>query len=223
MSAATILTLANGHGIDLLDPSATDVDFAVIAEHLAKEKRYNGATPGREYSVAEHCCRGADAILRCGGSATLAAYFLLHDAHEYILKDLTTPLKTAVADIARSYYEAVPAHIINAFDVLEQRADAAILDAAGLAWPIPKDIRVQVKHWDLVMFVTEWRDLMLNAEHPNWAPYEGILPLTERILIPWPWDAAQRQYLARCMKLLPALKGKLALVPAEIEHRGVIS
>ena len=54
MSARTILTLANGKGADLLNLRPEDVDFAAFAEHLAKEKRFNGATPGLEYSVADH-------------------------------------------------------------------------------------------------------------------------------------------------------------------------
>jgi hypothetical protein len=100
VSAATILTLANGKGIDLLDPKPEDIDFDAIAQHLAKEKRYNGATPGLEYSVAEHCARGASAILTATGNTTLAAYFLLHDAHEHTLKDDTTPKKRAIAELA---------------------------------------------------------------------------------------------------------------------------
>ncbi len=203
MSARTTLTLANGRGIDLLSPQASDIDFAVIAEHLAKEKRYNGATPNSEYSVAEHCVRGANAIAHVTGDAMLAAYFLLHDAHEHLVKDLTTPLKQAVADIAHEYYEAVPAQIVNAFEILEERADAVIYEAAGLLWPAPTMVRITIKHWDLVMFVTEWRDLMKGVEHPNWAPYANVAPLTEQILLPWPWDVARNRYLASCQMLLP--------------------
>ena len=40
MSARTILTLANGNGMDLRYPTPTDyADPDWIAEHLAKEKR----------------------------------------------------------------------------------------------------------------------------------------------------------------------------------------
>lgn len=217
MSAATILTLANGRGIDLLDPLSSDIDFESIAEHLAKEKRYNGATPGIEYSVAEHCCRGADAILAEGGyaSESVAAFFLLHDAHEAFIKDLTTPLKVAVAQIASTYYKTVPAEVIDSFDILERRIDAAIYKAAGFRWPLLPQFKSEVKRFDLIMFVTEWRDLMGDIEHPNWAPYERIQPLVEKIVLPWPWEVARRQYLARCMKLLPVFKEKLALAPIE--------
>jgi hypothetical protein len=45
MTAATILTLANGKGVDLLALKPEDIDFAALAEHLGKEARFNGATP----------------------------------------------------------------------------------------------------------------------------------------------------------------------------------
>lgn len=48
MSAATILTLANGRGIDLLYPKVSDVHWPSYAEALAKENRYNGHTPWRD-------------------------------------------------------------------------------------------------------------------------------------------------------------------------------
>src|SRR5574341_2281102 len=38
-----------------LDPRPEDFDPAVIAEQLAKHARFAGSTPGRFYSVAEHC------------------------------------------------------------------------------------------------------------------------------------------------------------------------
>jgi hypothetical protein len=203
VSAATILTLANGKGIDLLDPKPGDIDFDVIAQHLAKEKRYNGATPGLEYSVAEHCARGAAAILTATGNTTLAAYFLLHDAHEHTLKDDTTPKKRAIAELASERFGILGEHIFETFKLLEYRQDVAIHHAAGLAWPPERHETVaQVKHWDLVMFVTEWRDLMRGVDHPNWAPYENITPLPEKIE-PWPWQAARAVYLSRCQMLLP--------------------
>ena len=203
MSAATILTLANGKGIDLLDPKPSDIDFDVIAQHLAKEKRYNGATPGIEYSVAEHCARGAVAILAATGDTTLAAYFLLHDAHEHTLRDDTTPKKRAIAELAYQHFGILGDQIFETFRLLEYRQDVAIHTAAGLAWPPePPELVAQVKHWDLVMFVTEWRDLMRGVEHPNWKPYEAVTPLADKIE-PWPWQSARAVYLSHCQMLLP--------------------
>jgi uncharacterized protein len=224
MSAATILTLANGAGIDLLDPKPEDIDFNVVAEHLAKEKRYNGATRDVEYSVAEHCVRGANAILVETEDATLAAYFLLHDAHEHTIKDDTTPKKRALAELAQQRFGVLAEHVMETFKLLEYRQDVAIHEAAGLAWPPPSPALVSaIKRWDLIMFVTEWRDLMAAAPHPNWKDYQHVTALEDRIGNPWPWQTARSRYLAACYRLLPALKNSIALVPATIEHRGVVT
>lgn len=207
MTAATILTLANGKGIDLLDPQAADIDFAAIAEHLAKENRYNGATPDICYSVAEHCVRCHDAVLGMSEDAELAAYLLLHDAHEAFLKDDTTPKKRAVAEIARVRFGLMAAQIIAAFEIATEGFDKAIHRAAGLAWPPPKDMRGEIKKFDLVLFVTEWRDLMHGVPHPNWAPYSGLKPLPDKI-VPWPWAQARAAWLYRAQRILPALQGQ---------------
>ena len=203
----TILTLSNGKGIDLVDPKASDIDFAVIAEHLAKEKRYNGATRGLEYSVAQHCVIGADAILADTGNEALAAYFLLHDAPEAFLKDDTTPKKRALAAMASEHFGILASQIMDAFDLLTYRFDAATHEAAGLAWPMPIDIRRAVKAYDLTMFVTEWRDLMSGAVHPAWDEYRDVAPLRD-VIKPIDWQCAAFDYRARCKKLLPALKGE---------------
>jgi hypothetical protein len=205
MTARTILTMSNGQGIDLLDPVASQIDFTVIAEHLAKEKRYNGATPGIEYSVAEHSVRCADAALRATSDGTLAAYCLLHDGHEAFLKDDTTPKKEMIAEIAHSSFGILKEHVLEAFNLAPYRFDQAIHDAAGLAWPPPSNIQKEIKRFDLIMFVTEWRDLMKDAPHPNWAPYSGILPLTE-VIEPLAWAAARDVFLHRCDALLPSFR-----------------
>lgn len=202
----TILTLSNGRGVDLLGPNASDIDFEVVAEHLAKENRYNGATPNCVYSVAEHSVRGARAILAATGDETLAAYFLIHDAPEAFLKDDTTPKKRAIGVIAFEAFGVLAATITQAFDLLTDRFDVAIHEAAGLPWPPTPEMQANIKHWDLKMFVTEWRDLMGNQPHPNWAPYADVVPL-EAIISPWrPWLAVRTVFLKDCRALLPAFR-----------------
>lgn len=219
MSASTILTLANGLGIDLLDPKAGDIDFASFAEHLAKEKRYNGATPGQEYSVAEHCVRGVDAILDATGDRLLAAYFSTHDAPEAVLKDDTTPKKRAIAELCEQKFGVLAEHVLGTFDLLTDRHDVAIHEAAGLAWPPPAALIPQIKKWDLIMFVTEWRDLMHGAPHPNWGPYSGIVPLTTEIR-PWTWQVARAALLHRWRNLLPNMQHALAHRKSPSEQGG---
>lgn len=202
----SILTLSNGRGIDLLAPKASDIDFDVIAEHLAKENRYNGATCGSVYSVGEHCVRGVRAILSETGDYTLAAYFLLHDAHEAFLGDDTTPKKRAIGVVAEEAFGVLASTITDAFDRLTDRLDGAIHEAAGLAWPPSEEIAQQVKHWDLRMFVTEWRDLMGDQQHPDPKAYEGVTPLRGTI-IPWStWRSVARSFRRECEELLPAMK-----------------
>jgi hypothetical protein len=65
-----------------------------------------------------------------------------------------------------------------------------------------QEIAAGVKKWDLIMFVTEWRDLMRDRPHPNWAPYSGIKPLADKIA-PWDWRTAKRELLNRWRRLLP--------------------
>ncbi len=205
MSKSTVLTLASGKGVDLLDPTADDIDFAVIAEHLAKVKRFNGATAGFEYSVAEHCVRGCDHILRDRADQVWAAYFLLHDAHEAFLGDDTTPKKRLIASIASQSFGALADHVMAAFELATYRFDKAIHDAAGLAFPPDAAMQASIKTTDKRMFVTEWRDLMGDREHPDPSPYDDLAPYKMPI-DPWPWVKARDEYIQRCFVLLPKLK-----------------
>jgi 5'-deoxynucleotidase YfbR-like HD superfamily hydrolase len=208
MTAATILTLSNGKGIDLTAPRAEDIDFSVIAEHLAKEKRYNGATPGIEYPVAQHCVIGADAAFADTNDIDLAGYFLLHDGAEAFLKDDTTPKKRALAEIAASAFGVLSEEIMGSFDMLTDRFDAAIHEAAGLPWPPTPAMKAAIKSFDLVMFVTEWRDLMRSVTHPNWDNYRDITPL-HRSISPWSWRESASAFRNRCKLYLPVFTHNL--------------
>jgi hypothetical protein len=220
MTAATILTLANGKGVDLLAPRLETSDFEALAEQLAKEKRFNGATFNAEYSVAEHCCLGADAILARTprpataearvGNKIVAAYFLLHDMHEALWKDDTTPKKRALAEFAQRRFGILADNILAAFDLAVEQLDAAIHEAAGLPWPPPAMVRDLIKQWDKVMFVTEWRDLMCGRTHPDWAPYADVNPLKHKLFAPWPWRVAKIGWLRRAHRLLPAFAAAAA-------------
>jgi 5'-deoxynucleotidase YfbR-like HD superfamily hydrolase len=222
MSIASRSTFSNGCGIDLQTPTAADIDFESIAEHLAKEPRFNGATRGKFYSVAEHCCRGADALLEETGNSTAAAYFLLHDAHEALLRDDTTPKKRAIAEIAAQMFGVLHEEILEAFAMLEMRLDQAIHAAAGLRFPIADvGTRRAVRAMDERMFVSEWRDLMKWQEgmkgapmqvageqfvfHPEWDRYAQVQGVRTRIDQPWDWPTAKLAWLRRANALLPAM------------------
>ena len=80
--------------IDLLNPKESDVNICFIAQALSRIPRFNGLTGDYgTYSVAQHCVIGADAMYKATGDKELALSFLLHDAHEAFLGDITRPVQ----------------------------------------------------------------------------------------------------------------------------------
>lgn len=210
----TVFTTASGHHIDLLNPKASQINFADIAEHLAKIGRYYGSTPGRVYSVAEHCVRGSEAIFAATQSPYNAAYFVLHDGHEFIRGDEATPKKIADEEIARHLEGEAGYRVIRRVREMGERLlDNAIHDAAGLPFPPPPLVRDQVKRFDLIMRETEWRDLVPGIM-PPWPPIAGVQPLHTAIVEPhqqcWTWQDAKAAYLEACERWLPVF-GKVRL------------
>lgn len=211
----TILTMSNGKGIDLLNPKVSDIDFLVIAEHLAKDNRYCGATKGLVYSVAEHSVRGADSILRSTNDGVLAGYFLCHDMHEAYLGDDTTPKKRALGELAAREFGVLSEEIMSAFDMLTNKFDVVIHEAAGLSWPPPLMMRAAIKQWDRHMLATEWRDLM-RLPLPD--GYEDAAPLPDQIEPMPDWMDAACEFSLRCQAILPGLH-----VHQELMRRGEAS
>lgn len=209
----TILTMSNGKGIDLLNPKVTDIDFLVIAEHLAKDNRYCGATKGLVYSVAEHSVRCADAALRSTNDAELAAYLLCHDMHEAYLGDDTTPKKRAIGAVAEQQFGVLAADILKSFDHLTHRFDVAIHEAAGLSWPPRGEIQKQIKHWDKCLLATEWVFLMRCPP-----PHAFDVPPLADPIDPMDWQDAAHEFYQRCAALLPGLH-----VHQELMRRGEAS
>lgn len=89
----------------LLDPGnlrLEDVNLVDIAHHLTNENRYGGALPfDLHYSVAEHCILMAQYALDYYDNPGVAKVALLHDASEYILRDMTTGVKGYLPDYKR--------------------------------------------------------------------------------------------------------------------------
>lgn len=90
--------MLSGRRLDLLDPTPVDIEIEDIAHGLAFVARWNGQTRGDfAYSVAEHSLLVEEIFARQGGSEPkwrLAA--LLHDAPEYVIGDMISPVKAAV-------------------------------------------------------------------------------------------------------------------------------
>ena len=130
--------MLSGRRLDLLDPTPMDIEVEDIAHGLAFVARWNGQTKGDyAYSVAEHSLLVTDIFTTQNPNAPvkwqLAA--LLHDAPEYVIGDMISPVKAAVGP---SYGE------------LDDRLTAAIHIRFGLPAQIPVTIKKQIKAADKI-------------------------------------------------------------------------
>ncbi|MBT5002643.1 MAG: HD family hydrolase [Tateyamaria sp.] len=128
--------MLSGRRLDLLDPTPMDIEIEDIAHGLAFVARWNGQTLGDyAYSVAEHSLLVETIFSLMAPKAShkwrLAA--LLHDAPEYVIGDMISPVKDAIGPEYR---------------VLDDRLEAAIRIRFGLPAKIPKNIKLQIKKAD---------------------------------------------------------------------------
>lgn len=130
--------MLSGRRLDLLDPTPLDIEIEDIAHGLAFVARWNGQTMGDfAYSVAEHSLLVETLFGRISLAAPvkwrLAA--LLHDAPEYVIGDMISPVKAAIGP---SYGE------------LDVRLTTAIHLRFGLPAAIPLSIKRQIKKADKI-------------------------------------------------------------------------
>lgn len=130
--------MLSGRRLDLLDPTPVDIEIDDIAHGLAFVARWNGQTRGDfAYSVAEHSLLVEMIFSRMFPKAPikwrLAA--LLHDAPEYVIGDMISPVKAAVGP---------------GYEELDKRLTAAIHIRFGLPAMLPKAIKAQIKKADKV-------------------------------------------------------------------------
>lgn len=130
--------MLSGRRLDLLDPTPVDIEIEDIAHGLAFVARWNGQTRGDfAYSVAEHSILVEQLFRAMNPSAAvkwqLAA--LLHDAPEYVIGDMISPVKAAVGP---------------GYGELDDRLTAAIHIRFGLPAMIPVAIKKQIKKADKI-------------------------------------------------------------------------
>src|ERR1700680_3270444 len=89
----------SGRRLDLLDPSALDIEIEDIAHGLARVARWNGQTDGAHiFSVAQHTLL-VEAVLRAASPRVdqrVRLAVLLHDAPEYVVGDMISPFKAVI-------------------------------------------------------------------------------------------------------------------------------
>ena len=128
--------MLSGRRLDLLNPSPLDIEIEDIARGISRVARWNGQTSG-EYplSVAQHSVIVAELLKSYNENIEikwqLAA--LLHDAAEYIISDMITPLKSFLGE---EYIQ------------LEGKIQSAINIRFSLPGEIPKKIYKLIKNCD---------------------------------------------------------------------------
>lgn len=130
--------MLSGRRLDLLDPTPMDVEIEDIAHGLAFVARWNGQTQGdHAYSVAEHSLLVETLFGRLNPKAPakwrLAA--LLHDAPEYVIGDMISPVKASVGP---------------GYGALDDRLTGAIHIRFGLPATLPVAIKKQIKKADKI-------------------------------------------------------------------------
>jgi 5'-deoxynucleotidase YfbR-like HD superfamily hydrolase len=130
--------MLSGRRLDLLDPTPVDIEIEDIAHGLAFVARWNGQTEGDfAYSVAEHSLLVETLFTRLYPKAQvkwrLAA--LLHDAPEYVIGDMISPVKAAVGP---------------GYESLDERLTTAIHLRFGLPAALPKTIKSKIKRADKI-------------------------------------------------------------------------
>jgi len=130
--------MLSGRRLDLLDPSPLDVEIEDIAHGLAFVARWNGQTRGDwPYSVAEHSLLVDDLFHEMNPESParwrLAA--LLHDAPEYVIGDMISPVKSAVGP---------------GYKAMDMRLTVAVHQRFGLPPVIPQTIKQRIKRADRI-------------------------------------------------------------------------
>ena len=201
----TFATMASGRMIDLIQPDPATVDIRDIAIGLATANRFNGANARRQrggvpFSVAQHSTVVARLVEQLDAAPLIALQALLHDGHEAITGDMTTPCKEALGDGLH--------HLL----ALQRRLDIAI--HAGLGVPLPVDIASinTIGFADRRALATEWRDLQVPGPCPKGHPAPANFHVT-----PLPWHVAEKKFLdqfERLSMLAGIVKPKIPPTPA---------
>ncbi len=128
--------MLSGRQLDLFDPAPTDIEIDDIARGLAFVARWNGQTSGNHpYSVAEHSLL-VERIFRAkhpGSDPRWKLAALLHDAAEYVIGDIISPVKHTLG---------------GEYEILEARLADAIHLRFGLPAELPARIQRGIKSAD---------------------------------------------------------------------------
>ncbi|HXN43898.1 MAG TPA: HD family hydrolase [Xanthobacteraceae bacterium] len=185
--------MLSGRRLDLLDPSALDVEIEDIAHGLARVARWNGQTHGAHiFSVAQHAllveCIARQREPNLDRRLRLAV--LLHDAPEYVIGDMITPFKAVIGDSYRA---------------VEARLHVAIRIRFGLPPQLPREVHRLIKAADQAAAYLEATRLAgfdpAEAQRFFGRPPALASSLERDYLTPWPANTVEARFLKRFRQL----------------------
>jgi uncharacterized protein len=152
MQMATV----TGARIDLMQPDPFSFRIYDIAHGLSREGRFSNQTDAA-YSVGQHSLLVEQILaqhVEHGQDKTLLMMALLHDAHEFITRDISTPFAHALEQIAP-----------GALDELKHRYQCCIWQLVGLSYEEVNDPgRLQLVKWaDSLALLMEKEDLAVDT------------------------------------------------------------
>ncbi|NNU79267.1 HD family hydrolase [Halovulum dunhuangense] len=190
--------MLSGRRLDLLNPAPLDIEIEDIAHGLSFVARWNGQTRGEfPYSVAEHSLLVEELMELVAPKLSLRWRLaaLLHDAPEYVIGDMISPVKAAVGPD---------------YKAMDARLAAAVHLRFGLPAEVPASIKARIKRADRVSAWLEatqiagFSEAEANRFFSRLPP--GFDPTTYR-LNPRPPMEVKRDFLARFHALSAALGG----------------
>jgi 5'-deoxynucleotidase YfbR-like HD superfamily hydrolase len=173
----------SGKMINIFEFNSRDIDIEDVAHHLSLENRFAGATR-HHYSVAQHSLLVSEVLYKKGKKSKnhnrWAMMGLLHDASEYVLKDIPSPCKLGM-------------HFAYENDVISYAmVQDAIMCAFARKYCLPDSFEESavVKQADAIVLATEFRDLMHHST------YTGEEKPMQNEIIQMPPNVARQHFLA---------------------------
>ncbi|SCD25534.1 hypothetical protein [Brucella inopinata] len=188
----------DGSLMNLAQPVEGDIHWPTIAGALSKIARFNGFHSGPMLSVAQHCVMGADALASETGNTTIAAFFLLHDAHEALIGDWSRPAVLFLADTLYDLHNVPMQSVREAVEAVKARLDQAIYRKAGL----PPHVPFAVKQMDERMLRAETLALFGKKGLANLNAPELPMPKLTGAIKPWAPMKAEEAWLSRLSRYL---------------------
>lgn len=201
-----------GRVVPLINPQPSDVHWPDVCYALAHIARFSGHVSC--YSVAQHTLHALPELeVKC------KPYWLLHDAHEYALSDIPTPVSEALKRLGDLGAPGSGFAISGALRCLKNGLDYALLSSVGLEWPIPDEIAHVIHMTDMRMALTERRDLLGPSPMPWNQELEGLEPFSRIIAGRWSAYEAYRGLAQELREWLGVVVPSMSEIERHVESR----